>query len=150
MRSKFLAVTVGGLLAAALIDFLCQRPSRKEQLTMSAKIKLSTLTAFLTAFSVYGTALAQSDGAPSGHRASKAVQRLTPKMASAAAYMPFNAYGSAAPYSLWAAQHRSENNSIVNKSGQLERDELRRLDDANWIICHDLRICQSDLVKIIR
>jgi hypothetical protein len=51
---------------------------------MSGKIKLSTLAALLTAFSLYGTALAQSDGDRSGHRASKAVQRLTPKMASVA------------------------------------------------------------------
>jgi Ca2+-binding EF-hand superfamily protein len=29
----------------------------------------------------------------------------------------------------------------VNKSGQLERNELRRMADPNWMICHDLRIC---------
>jgi hypothetical protein len=115
---------------------------------MSAKIKLATLTALLTALSVYGTALAQSNGDLSGHRASKAVQRLTHKIASAAVYVPFDAYGSAAPYSLPAAQHRSVNKD--NKSGQLERDDLRRLDDPNWILCHDLSICSSELVKIIR
>ena len=105
---------------------------------MSAKIKLATLTALLTAFSVYGTALAQSNGNLSGHQADKAVQRLTPKIASATVYVPFNAHGSAAPYSL-PAQHRSVN--IVNKSGQRERDELRRLEDPSWILCHDLSIC---------
>jgi hypothetical protein len=106
---------------------------------MSAKTRLATLTALLTALSVYGTALAQSNGDLSEHRASKAVQRLTHKIASATVYVPFNAYGSAAPYSLPAAQHRSVNNN--NKSRQLERDELRRLDDPNWILCHDLSIC---------
>jgi Ca2+-binding EF-hand superfamily protein len=29
----------------------------------------------------------------------------------------------------------------VNKSGGLERNELRRMADPNWMICHDLRIC---------
>jgi Ca2+-binding EF-hand superfamily protein len=29
----------------------------------------------------------------------------------------------------------------VNKSGQLEREELRGLDDPNWIVCHDMHIC---------
>jgi hypothetical protein len=108
---------------------------------MSAKIKLATLTALLTAFSVYGTALAQINEDLSGHRASKPVQRLMPKIASATVYVPFNAYGSAAPYSLPATQHRSVTNNIVNKSGQLEREELRRLDEPNWILCHDLSIC---------
>ena len=108
---------------------------------MSAKIKLAALTALLTAFSVYGTALAQSNGNLSGHRASKPVQRLTAKIASATVYVPVNAYGAAAPYSSPATQHRSANNNIVNKSGQLEREEVRRLDDPNWILCHDLSIC---------
>jgi hypothetical protein len=108
---------------------------------MSAKIKLAALTALLTAFSVYGTALAQSNGDLSGHRANKPVQRLTPKIASATMFVPVNAYGSAAPYSLPATQHRSVNNNIVHKNGQVEREEVRRLDDPNWILCHDLSIC---------
>jgi hypothetical protein len=108
---------------------------------MSAKIKLAALTALLTAFSVYGTALAQSNGDFSGHRASKPLQRFTPNIASATVYVPVNAYGSAAPYSLPATQHRSVNNNIVHKSGQLEREDVRRLDDLNWILCHDLSIC---------
>ena len=29
----------------------------------------------------------------------------------------------------------------VNKNDRLEREELRQLDDPNWIVCHDLRIC---------
>jgi Ca2+-binding EF-hand superfamily protein len=29
----------------------------------------------------------------------------------------------------------------VNKSGQLERDEMRRMADPNWLLCHDLRMC---------
>jgi len=29
----------------------------------------------------------------------------------------------------------------VNKSGELEREELRQLDDPDWIICHDMGIC---------
>jgi len=29
----------------------------------------------------------------------------------------------------------------VNQSGQLEREELRHLDDPNWIVCKDLGIC---------
>jgi Ca2+-binding EF-hand superfamily protein/mono/diheme cytochrome c family protein len=29
----------------------------------------------------------------------------------------------------------------VNKNDQLEREELRQLDDPNWLVCHDLRIC---------
>jgi hypothetical protein len=29
----------------------------------------------------------------------------------------------------------------ANKNNQLEREELRQLDDPNWIICHDMRIC---------
>jgi len=29
----------------------------------------------------------------------------------------------------------------VNKSGQLGPNELRRMADPNWMICHDLRIC---------
>jgi len=29
----------------------------------------------------------------------------------------------------------------VNKSGELERQELRQLDDPNWIVCKDLGIC---------
>jgi Ca2+-binding EF-hand superfamily protein len=29
----------------------------------------------------------------------------------------------------------------VNKSGTLEREELRQLNDPNWIICHDMHIC---------
>jgi hypothetical protein len=120
---------------------LVSTPSRKETTSMSAKIKLAALTALLTAFSVYGTALAQSNGNLSGHRASKPVQRLTAKIASATVYVPVNAYGSAAPYSSPATQHRSANNNIVNKSGQLEREEVRRLDDPNWILCHDLSIC---------
>jgi hypothetical protein len=107
---------------------------------MSAKIKVAALTALLTAFSVYGTALAQSNVDLSGHRASKALQRLTPKLSSAAAYVPVNAYGAAAFYPLPATQHRSVNNNIVRKSGQLEREEVR-LDDPNWILCHDLSIC---------
>jgi hypothetical protein len=108
---------------------------------MSAKIKLAALTALLTALSVFGTALAQSNGNLSGHRASKPLQRLTPKIASAIVYVPVNAYGSAAPYSLPATQHRSVNNNIIHKSGQLEREEVRRLDAPNWILCHDLSIC---------
>ena len=50
---------------------------------MSAKIKVATLTTLLTAFSVYGTALAQSNGDLSGHRASKPLQRLMPQIATA-------------------------------------------------------------------
>jgi hypothetical protein len=119
-------------------EFSSVNAAEKGTTDMSAKIKLATLTALLTAFSVYGTALAQSNGNLSGHQADKTVQRLTPKIASATLYVPFNAHGSAAPYSL-PAQHRSVN--IVNKSGQHERDELRRLEDPNWILCHDLSIC---------
>ena len=106
---------------------------------MSAKIKLA-LTVLLAAFSVYDTALAQRNGDPSGHRASKPLQRLTPQLASAVTYVPANAYGSAAPYPLPPTQHRSVNNNIVRKSGQLEREEVR-LDGPNWILCHDLNIC---------
>ena len=29
----------------------------------------------------------------------------------------------------------------VDKSGALERKELRQLDDPNWLVCHDLHIC---------
>lgn len=29
----------------------------------------------------------------------------------------------------------------VDKSGALERKELRQRDDPNWIVCHDLHIC---------
>jgi Ca2+-binding EF-hand superfamily protein len=29
----------------------------------------------------------------------------------------------------------------VDQSGELERDELRHLDDPNWIVCKDLGIC---------
>ncbi len=29
----------------------------------------------------------------------------------------------------------------VNQSGELEREELRHLDDPNWIVCKDLGIC---------
>jgi Ca2+-binding EF-hand superfamily protein len=29
----------------------------------------------------------------------------------------------------------------VNTSGQLERDEMRRMADPNWLLCHDLRMC---------
>jgi hypothetical protein len=108
---------------------------------MSAKIKLAALSALLTAFSVYGTALAQGNGDLSGHRASRPLQRLTPRIASAAVYVPVNAYGSAPPYSLPATQHRPVNNNIVHKNGQVEREEVRRLDDPNWILCHDLSIC---------
>jgi hypothetical protein len=108
---------------------------------MSAKIKLAALTALLTAFSAYGSALAQGNGDLSGRRASKPLQRLTLKIASATAYVPINGYGSAAPYPLPATQHRSVNNNIVRKSDQLEREEVRRLDDPNWILCHDLSIC---------
>jgi hypothetical protein len=103
---------------------------------MSVKIKLATLTAFLTALPVHGIAIAQSNGDLSAHRASKAA-----KMPFATVYVPSNAYGSAAPYSLPAAGHRSVNNNVVNKSSQLDRDELRHLDDRNWILCHDLSIC---------
>jgi hypothetical protein len=108
---------------------------------MSAKIKLAALTTLLTAFSVYGTALAQSNGDLSGHRASKPLQRLMPRIATATVYVPVSAYGSVAPYSFPATQHRSVNNNVVHKNGQLEREEVRRLDDPNWILCHDLSIC---------
>jgi hypothetical protein len=104
-------------------------------------IKLAALTTLLTAFSVYGTALAQSDGDLSGHRASKPLQRLMPQIATATVYVPVNAYGSATLYSLPATQHRSVNNNVVHKNGQLEREEVRRLDAPNWILCHDLSIC---------
>jgi hypothetical protein len=83
---------------------------------MSAKIKLAALTALLTAFSVYGTALAQSNGDLSGHRASKPLQRLMPQIATATVYVSVNAYASATPYSLPAAQHRSVNNNVVHKT----------------------------------
>jgi Ca2+-binding EF-hand superfamily protein len=29
----------------------------------------------------------------------------------------------------------------VNRSDQLERNELRRMADPNWLLCHDLRMC---------
>jgi hypothetical protein len=108
---------------------------------MSVKINLAALTTLLTAFSVYGTALAQSNRDLSGHRASKPLQRLMPQIATATMYVPVNAYSSAAPYSLPATQHRSVNNNFVHKNGQREREEVRRLDDSNWILCHDLSIC---------
>jgi hypothetical protein len=120
---------------------LVSPPSKKEQTSMSASIKLATLTTLLTAFSVYGTALAQSIGDLSGHRANKPLQRLMPQIATATVYVPVNAYGSAARYSLPATQHRSVNNNVVHKNGQLEHEEVRSLDDPNWILCHDLSIC---------
>ena len=85
---------------------------------MSASIKLAALTTLLTAFSVYGTALAQSTGDLSGHRANKPLPRLMPQIATATVYVSLNAYGSAAPYT----QHRSANNNVVHKNGQLRRE----------------------------
>ena len=30
----------------------------------------------------------------------------------------------------------------VDRSGQLERNELRRTSDPDWMLCHDLRMCR--------
>ena len=117
---------------------------------MSSKIKLAALIALLTALSVHGTAFAQSNRDISGHGAGKAAHHLKPKMLAATVYVPLDGYGSAAPDSVPTAPHRSVSDDIVNKRTQIERDELRRLDDPDWILCHDLSICRSEPARKIR
>ena len=95
---------------------------------MSGRIKLAALAAVLSVVSVHGTASAQNyfPAFPPAHQhqSHKAVNRFKAKI-------PSNAFGMAQTF----------DRLDVNKSGELEREELRHLDDPDWIVCKDLGIC---------